>query len=148
MHNYELLKELGKLKKPVLLKRGYMATYREWLLAAEYILKEGNYNVILCERGIRGFDSTETRNVLDIQAIPFIKKHTKLPIIVDPSHASGNSYMIIPMSKASLIAGADGLIIEVHINPSESLCDSQQTINVEELKEIISFKERMNKYEN
>ena len=148
MYNYDLLKELGKTKKMIILKRGFMATYKEWLLSAEYILKEGNYNVVLCERGIRGFDSSETRNVLDIQAIPFIKYHSKLPIIIDPSHASGKSYIVKSMSKASLIAGADGLIIETHINPEQSLCDSEQTINVETLKEIIEFKERMENYEN
>lgn len=148
MYNYELLKELGKLNKPVLLKRGFMATYKEWLFAAEYILKEGNYNVILCERGIRGFDSSETRNVLDLQAIPFIKKYCNLPIIVDPSHSSGKDYIVKPMSKAALIAGADGLIIEVHTNPSSSLCDSEQTIDIDELKEIIKFKERIDIYEN
>lgn len=148
MYNYDLLKELGKTKKMIILKRGFMATYKEWLLSAEYILKEGNYNVVLCERGIRGFDSSETRNVLDIQAIPFIKHHSKLPIIIEPSHASGKSYIVKSMSKASLIAGADGLIIETHINPEQSLCDSEQTINVETLKEIIEFKERMEIYEN
>lgn len=148
MYNYDFLKELGKTKKMIILKRGFMATYKEWLLSAEYILKEGNYNVVLCERGIRGFDSSETRNVLDIQAIPFIKYHSKLPIIIDPSHASGKSYIVKSMSKASLIAGADGLIIETHINPEQSLCDSEQTINVETLKEIIEFKERMENYEN
>lgn len=148
MYNYDLLKELGKTKKMIILKRGFMATYKEWLLSAEYILKEGNYNVVLCERGIRGFDSSEIRNVLDIQAIPFIKHHSKLPIIIDPSHASGKSYIVKSMSKASLIAGADGLIIETHIYPEQSLCDSEQTINVETLKEIIEFKERMENYEN
>ena len=137
-----------KIKKPILLKRGLTATYNEWLLAAEYILKEGNYNVILCERGIRSFNSDETRNVLDIQAIPYIKKNSKLPIIIDPSHASGKDYMIESMSKASLIAGADGLIIEVHTNPSQSLCDSEQTINIDILKNILKFKERIDKYEN
>lgn len=148
MYNYELLKELGKTNKPILLKRGLTATYKEWLLAAEYILKEGNYNVILCERGIRSFNSDETRNVLDIQAIPYIKKNSKLPIIIDPSHASGKDYMIEPMSKAALIAGADGLIIETHINPSQSLCDSKQTISIETLKSILIFKERIVEYEN
>lgn len=148
MYNYDLLKELGKTNKPILLKRGFMATYKEWLLAAEYILKEGNYNVILCERGIRGFNASETRNVLDIQAIPYIKKNSKLPIIIDPSHASGKDYFVKPMSKASLIAGADGLIIEVHNNSSQSLCDSEQAINIETLKEIIEFKERLDNYEN
>ena len=140
MYNYELLKELGKIQKPILLKRGLTATYNEWLLAAEYILKEGNYNVILCERGIRGFNSDETRNILDIQAIPYIKQNSKLPIIVDPSHASGNAYMVEPMSKAALVAGADGLIIETHINPEESVCDSKQTIDIKTLENIIKFK--------
>ena len=139
MYNYELLKEVGKLNTPVILKRGFCASYKEWLLAAEYILKEGNKNVILCERGIRNNISSETRNVLDIQAIPYIKKHTNLPIIVDPSHASGKSYMVESMCKASLVAGADGLLIEVHINPEESLCDGEQTININELKNIVDF---------
>jgi 3-deoxy-7-phosphoheptulonate synthase len=139
MHNYELLKEVGKSNVPVILKRGFCASYEEWLLAAEYILKEGNSKVILCERGIRNNISSETRNTLDIQAIPYIKNHTSLPIIVDPSHASGKSYMVESMSKASLVAGANGLIIEVHTNPEESLCDSEQTININELKNIIEF---------
>lgn len=143
MYNYELLKEVGKTNKPVLLKRSFAATYKEWLLAAEYILKEGNYNVILCERGIRGFSSEETRNVLDIQAVPYIKKNSKLPIIVDPSHASGEAYIVESMSKASLVAGADGLIIEVHINPEESKCDSKQTIDIEKLKKILDFKNKI-----
>ena len=143
MYNYELLKELGKIKKPILLKRGLTATYNEWLLAAEYILKEGNYNVILCERGIRGFNSDETRNILDMQAIPYIKQNSKLPIIIDPSHASGNAYMVEPMSKAALIAGADGLIIETHINPKQSICDSQQTIDIKTLENIIKFKDKL-----
>lgn len=148
MYNYDLLREVGKTNKPVLLKRSFMATYKEWLLAAEYILKEGNNKVILCERGIRGFDSTETRNVLDIQAIPYIKNNSRLPIIVDPSHASGQRYIVESMSKASLIAGADGLIIEVHTKPDESLCDSKQTIDLNTLKEIIKFNERVEKYED
>ena len=143
MYNYELLKEIGKIDKPILLKRGLSATYKEWLMAAEYILKEGNNKVILCERGIRGFDSSETRNVLDIQAVPYIKHNSKLPIIVDPSHASGNRYMVEAMSKASLAAGCDGLIIEVHTDPDKSLCDSEQTIDIETLKRIVEFKNRI-----
>lgn len=142
MYNYELLKEVGRSDKPVLLKRSFASTYKEWLLAAEYILKEGNHNVILCERGIRGF-SSETRNVLDIQAIPYIKNNSKLPIIVDPSHASGESYMVESMSKAVLVAGCDGLIIEVHTNPEESKCDSNQTIDIETLKKILDFKNKI-----
>ena len=133
MYNYELLKELGKIRNPILLKRGLMATYKEWLLAAEYILKSGNDGVILCERGIRAFNSDETRNVLDLQAIPYIHTNSNLPIIVDPSHASGNSYMVEPMSRAAIVAGCDGLIIETHTNPEESLCDSKQTINIKPL---------------
>ena len=143
MYNYELLKEIGKIDKPILLKRGLSATYKEWLMAAEYILKEGNNKVILCERGIRGFDSSETRNVLDIQAVPYIKHNSKLPIIVDPSHASGNRYMVEAMSKASLASGCDGLIIEVHTEPDNSLCDSEQTIDIETLKRIVEFKDKM-----
>ena len=137
MYNYELLKELG-----------LSATYEEFLLASEYILKCGNHNVILCERGIRSINSNETRNVLDIQAIAYIKKHSNLPIIIDPSHASGKSYMVESMSKASLIAGADGLIIETHISPEKSLCDSEQTINIEQLKNILKFNERIDMYED
>ena len=148
MYNYELLKELGKLNKPVLLKRGFMATYKEWLFAAEYILKEGNYNVIMCERGIGGSDSSETRNVLDFQVIHFIKKHCNLPIIVDSSHSSEKDYIVKSMSKAALVAGADGLIIEVYTDPSSSLYDSEQTIDIDELKEILKFKERIDIYEN
>ena len=148
MYNYELLKKVGKLKKPILLKRGLSATYDEWLMSAEYILNEGNPNVILCERGIRGNISNHTRNILDIQAIPYIKKNTNLPIIIVPSHSSGQAYMVESMSKASLIAGADGLIIEVHITPEKSLCDSEQTIKIEDLKKIIEFNERLKKYEN
>lgn len=136
MFNYELLKEVGKLKTPVLLKRGMSATYNEWLSAVEYIKKEGNNNIILCERGIRGFDPT-TRNVLDIAAVPYIKKNTKYPIIVDPSHASGIRYMIKPLSLASIVAGADGLIIETHTSPNKSMSDAGQTIDIKTLKEII-----------
>lgn len=136
MYNYELLKAVGKLKTPVLLKRGLSATYKEWLSAAEYIKKEGNNNIILCERGIRGFDPT-TRNVLDIAAIPYIKCNTKYPIIVDPSHATGTRYMIKPLSIASVVAGADGLIIEAHTNPNKSLSDGAQTVGIKTIKEII-----------
>lgn len=135
MYNYELLKEVGKLNTPVLLKRGISATYNEWLLAAEYIKREGNNNVILCERGIRGFDPT-TRNVLDIAAVPYIKKNTNYPIIVDPSHATGTRYMIKPLSLASIVAGADGLIIETHTIPNKSMSDSGQTVDIKTIKEI------------
>ena len=135
MYNYELLKEVGKLKTPVILKRGLSATYNEWLLAAEYIKNEGNNNIILCERGIRGFDPT-TRNILDIAAVP---------IIVDPSHATGTRYMIRPLSIASIAAGADGIMVETHIRPEKSLSDAGQTINISTLKDIISD---INKYQN
>lgn len=148
MYNYDLLKEVGKLDKPILLKRGLSATYNEWLLSAEYILKGGNNNVILCERGIRTLSQEETRNVLDIQAIPYIKNNFNFPIIVDPSHASGKAYMVESMSKAALIAGADGLIIESHIKPEDSLCDAEQTINISTLKNIVDFNERMINNEN
>ena len=141
MYNYELLKEVGKTNTPVILKRAFSATYEEWFLAAEYILKEGNKNVILCERGIRNNISNETRNVLDIQAVPYVKHNTNFRIIVDPSHASGHAYMVPSMSKASIAAGADGLLIEVHTNPDESLCDKEQTIDLKELDEILKFKE-------
>jgi len=143
MYNYELLKEVGKLNTPVLLKRGISATYNEWLSAAEYIKIEGNNNIILCERGIRGFDPT-TRNVLDIAAIPYIKKNAKYPIIVDPSHASGIRYMIKPLSLASIVVGADGLIIEAHTNPNKSMSDSVQTVDIKTIKEIKESIEKLN----
>lgn len=146
MYNYELLKSVGKTNTPVLLKRGFSASYKEWFLAAEYIYKEGNKNVILCERGIKNNISDETRNILDIQAIPYVKNNTNFRIIVDPSHASGNSYMVESMSKASLVAGCDGLIIETHYNPEESLCDKEQTIDLDTLDKIISFNKKF-KYE-
>lgn len=136
MFNYEMLKALGKTDKIILLKRGMCATVEEWLNAAEYIMKYGNNNVILCERGIRSFDS-ETRNVLDIQAIPVIKKYTDLKIIVDPSHASGKRYMIKSMSLASIVAGCDGLLIESSINPDNTICDSKQTVDINTVKDII-----------
>ena len=148
MYNYDLLIEIGKLDKPVLLKRGLSATYEEWLLSAEYILKGGNNNVILCERGVRALSQKEARNVLDIQAIPYIKNNFNFPIIIDPSHASGKAYMVNSMSKAALVAGADGLIIESHIKPEDSLCDAKQTISIETLKSIIDFKEKMINIEN
>lgn len=137
MYNYELLKRLGKLNKPILLKRGLSATYEEWLMAAEYIIKEGNENVILCERGIRGFDPN-TRNILDIQSIPYIKNNSNLSIFVDPSHASGHEYMIESMSLASVAAGCDGLMIEVYDDNYECTCDKEQSISIDELREIIS----------
>ena len=143
MYNYELLKEVGKLNTPVILKRGLSATYNEWINAAEYIKREGNTNIILCERGIRGY-SNETRNVLDLQAIPYIHKNTNYKIIVDPSHASGHAYMVEDMSKASIAANCDGLLIETHIRPEESLCDSEETIDLEKLDKILNYIKKEN----
>ena len=127
MQNYSLLKEVGKVDKPVLLKRGMYSTLQEWLNCAEYILAEGNPDVILCERGIRTFE-TYTRNTLDLNAVPSIKEVSHLPIIVDPSHGTGRLSVIGPMSLAAMAAGADGVIIEVHYNPSEALCDREQAM--------------------
>lgn len=127
MQNYELLKELGRTRKPILLKRGLSATIEELLMSAEYIMSEGNKNVILCERGIRTFENY-TRNTLDLSAIPAIKKLSHLPVIVDPSHASGLWWMVEPLAKAAVAVGADGLIIEVHNDPENALCDGQQSI--------------------
>ena len=141
MYNYELLKYLRKYNNKIMLKRGLSATYNEWLSAAKYI--NNDKNIILCERGIRSFDNT-TRNVLDIQAVPYIKKNTKYKIFVDPSHAAGNRYMIEPMALASVAAGADGLMIEVHDKPNESLCDKEQAIDIEKLKNIIEKIKKIN----
>jgi len=139
MYNTELLKEVSKLKTPVILKRGLCATYKEWLYAASYIIKGGNNNVILCERGIRSAVTEGTRNVLDIQAVLYIKNNTNLPIIVDLSHSSGLSYMVVPLSKSSIVAGADGLLIESHIEPLNSLSDKEQTIDLLKLEQIVKF---------
>lgn len=136
MQNFELLKELGKCDKPILLKRGLANTIEEWLMSAEYIMSEGNGNIILCERGIRTFEPY-TRNTLDLSAIPLVKELTHLPIIVDPSHASGISRLVAPLSLASIGAGADGLIIEVHNNPPCALCDGAQSLRPEQFKEIV-----------
>lgn len=131
MQNFDLLKEVGKTNKPVLLKRGLSATYKEWLMSAEYIMSEGNENVILCERGIRTFE-TETRNALDIQAVPVIKKLSHLPIIVDPSHAGGMSYLVESGAKSGIVAGADGLMIEVHNDPENAWSDGEQCLTPDE----------------
>ncbi|MBP5679328.1 MAG: 3-deoxy-7-phosphoheptulonate synthase [Bacilli bacterium] len=136
MYNYELLKAVGKTKTPVILKRSFAASYHEWIEAAEYIKREGNKKIILCERGIKGF-SNETRNVLDLQAIPYIHKNTDYKIIVDPSHASGHAYMVEDMSKAAIAAGCDGLLIEVHKNPEKSLCDKEETIDLKTFDQIL-----------
>lgn len=136
MYNYTFLKELGKLKVPVLLKRGMSATLMEWIYAAEYILKEGNTNVVLCERGIRTFE-TSTRNTLDLNSVASIKQNYRLPILVDPSHGTGKRELVGTMSYAAIAAGADGLIIESHISPDNSISDARQTISVEEVNKII-----------
>ncbi len=127
MQNFDLLKEVGKMTRPILLKRGLSNSYEEWIMSAEYIMAEGNENVILCERGIRTFESY-TRNTLDISAIPAIRKMSHLPIIVDPSHAAGMSWMVEPLAMAAIAAGADGLIMEVHNDPAHALCDGQQSL--------------------
>jgi 3-deoxy-7-phosphoheptulonate synthase len=145
MQNFDLLRELGKIRKPVLLKRGMSATVEEFLAAAEYILAEGNPNVILCERGIRTFE-TATRNTLDLAIVPLVKELTHLPIMVDPSHATGKRSLVSPMAKASLVAGAHGVLIEVHPEPEKALSDGPQSLTVpgferlmEEIRGLSSF---------
>ncbi|MCP4604674.1 MAG: 3-deoxy-7-phosphoheptulonate synthase [Proteobacteria bacterium] len=137
MQNFSLLKEVGKCGQPVLLKRGMYSTLEEWLNCAEYILSEGNPNVILCERGIRTFEKY-TRNTLDLSAVPAVKELTHLPIIVDPTHSTGRLSLIEPMSRASVAAGADGLIIEVHNNPAEALCDADQALTPKMFEELMA----------
>ena len=139
MQNFELLKELGKTEKPILLKRGLSSTLEELLMSAEYIMSGGNEQVILCERGIRTFE-TATRNTLDLSCIPVLQSLSHLPVIVDPSHATGKADLVAPMSRAAIAAGADGLIIEVHNNPACALCDGQQSLTpaaFDELKKSI-----------
>ncbi len=130
MQNYTLLREAGRAKLPVLLKRGVSATLEELLLAAEYLLSEGNYSVVLCERGIRGFNS-HTRYTLDLSAIPVLKRMTHLPVVVDPSHGTGNWRYVAPMARAALAAGADGLLVEVHPDPANALSDGPQSLSLE-----------------
>lgn len=141
MANYALLKKVGKLtartRQPVLLKRGFSSTIEEWLLAAEYITQAGNPDVILCERGIRTFESA-TRYTLDLNAIPVVKKLSRLPIIIDPSHGTGHSDMVIPLSKAAVAVGADGVILEVHDRPKEALCDGKQSLDGEEFHNFMT----------
>ena len=136
MQNFNLLSAVGQVRKPVLLKRGMSATIQEWLLAAEYIMSGGNYNVILCERGIRTFD-TYLRNTLDISAIPVVQKLSHLPIIADPSHATGRRDKVMPLARASVAAGADGLLIEVHVEPEKALCDGPQSLYPEQFVELM-----------
>ena len=138
MQNFKLLKAIGKTNKPVMLKRGPAAGIREFLLAAEHILYNGNENVILCERGIKGFDSNYTRNVLDLAAVPVIKKYSHLPVIVDPSHATGKRYLIEPMSKAAIVAGADGLMVEIHNNPDKAYSDGAQSLTIPQFKNLMT----------
>ncbi|MDM8195762.1 3-deoxy-7-phosphoheptulonate synthase [Massilimicrobiota timonensis] len=137
MQNFDLLKEVGKrCTKPILLKRGLSATYEEWIMSAEYIMASGNPNVILCERGVRTYE-TYTRNTLDLQAIPVIKRLTHLPIIIDPSHAGGKWWLVEPMAKAAVAAGCDGLMIEVHNDPEHALCDGPQSLKPEKYTELL-----------
>lgn len=136
MYNYPLLKEVGKTNKPVLLKRGMSATISEWIYAAEYIMAEGNSNIILCERGIRTFESY-TRNTLDLNSVVVAKQKYRLPVIVDPSHGTGLRELVSSMSLAAIAAGADGLIIESHVSPDNSISDARQTISIEGLEQIV-----------
>lgn len=142
VQNFQLLREVGRSKKPVLFKRGPSTTIEEWLNAAEYMMSEGNYNIVLCERGIRTFE-TATRNTLDISAVPVIKQLSHLPIMVDPSHAAGKSQYVIPLSKAAIAAGADGLIVEVHPNPLCALSDAAQQLTPENFNGLCKDIEKM-----
>ena len=136
MQNFDLLKEVGRINKPVILKRGMSATISEWLMAAEYIAAGGNHNIIFCERGIRTFE-TYYRNVLDVTAIPVLKKETHLPVIVDPSHAGGKAWMVPALSQAAIAAGADGLLVEMHPSPCDAWCDADQALTPDELKNLM-----------
>jgi len=136
MHNYPLLKEVGQCRKPVMLKRGMNATIDEYLLAAEYILDGGNEQVILCERGIRSFE-TAYRNTMDLNAVPMLKKLTHLPVIVDPSHGTGRDWMVPALAKAAIAVGADGLLIEVHYDPKSALCDGPQSLSIRQFSQLM-----------
>jgi 3-deoxy-7-phosphoheptulonate synthase len=138
MQNFELLKELGRTQKPILLKRGLSATIKEWLMSAEYIMAGGNENIILCERGIRSYDSQYTRNVLDLAAVPVLRELTHLPVIVDPSHATGSAKLVRPMALAAAACGAHGLMIEVHNDPKKALCDGPQSLTLEQFAEVMT----------
>ncbi|MBL8507774.1 MAG: N-acetylneuraminate synthase family protein, partial [Chitinimonas sp.] len=137
MQNFDLLKEVGRVNKPVILKRGLSATISEWLMAAEYIAAGGNNNIILCERGIRTFE-TAYRNVLDVTAIPVLKKETHLPVLVDPSHAGGKAWMVPALARAAVAAGADGLLVEMHPNPCDAWCDADQALTPQELNDLVA----------
>jgi 3-deoxy-7-phosphoheptulonate synthase len=136
MQNFQLIRELGKVGKPVLLKRGMSATIEEWLMAGEYVLSGGNHNVVLCERGIRTFENY-TRNTLDISAVPVVKKLSHLPIFTDPSHGTGIRDKVIPMARASVAAGADGIIVEVHHDPEHALSDGAQSLFPNQFEQMI-----------
>ena len=142
MQNFPLLTEIGRSRCPVLLKRGLSATLDELLMAAEYVLKEGNRDVMLCERGIKTFESSY-RTTLDLQAVPVLKELSHLPVVVDPSHAAGRRSLVAPMSLAAAAAGADGIIVEVHPNPDEALCDGPQALLAEDFAEYVETVERV-----
>jgi 3-deoxy-7-phosphoheptulonate synthase len=137
MQNFTLLRRVGKSRLPVLLKRGLSATLDEWLLAAEYIMAEGNYQIVMCERGIRTF-AQHTRNTLDLSAVPAVRRISHLPVIVDPSHGTGKNYMVTPLARAGVAVGADGLIIEVHDQPDHALCDGAQALTLEQYEQLVS----------
>ncbi|MDD4172416.1 MAG: 3-deoxy-7-phosphoheptulonate synthase [Syntrophomonas sp.] len=142
MQNFRLLKAVGHTDKPILLKRGMSATIEEWLMAAEYVMSGGNGKIILCERGIRTFE-TSTRNTLDLSAVPMVKRLSHLPVIVDPSHATGDRGLVLPMSLAAIASGADGLILEMHPNPSQALSDGPQSLTPEGLEEVMNHLQRI-----
>jgi 3-deoxy-7-phosphoheptulonate synthase len=137
MSAFRLLQRVAAVGKPVLLKRGFQSTIREWLLSAEYLLAHGNNQVILCERGIRTFDAEHTRNTLDLAAVPVLHAETYLPVIVDPSHATGRADLILPMCRAAIAAGADGVLVEVHHRPQEALCDGKQSLTPEAFAQMM-----------
>lgn len=147
MQNFEMLAEIGKCRKPILLKRGLANTIEEWLMSAEYIMSGGNENVILCERGIHTFE-TATRNTFDVSAIPVLHNLTHLPVIADPSHASGKSSLIRPLAKSAVAAGADGLMIEVHPEPSKALCDGAQSLTPDAFDDVMTDVKKLCEFEN
>jgi 3-deoxy-7-phosphoheptulonate synthase len=146
MSAFRLLQRVAETGKPIMLKRGFQATIKEWLLSAEYILAHGNDQVILCERGIRTFDSEFTRNTLDLNAVPLLRQETHLPILVDPSHGTGRADLVPAMAKAALAVGADGLMIEVHHDPASALCDAKQTISAEVFGELMAELRGLGRY--
>lgn len=137
MQNFSLLRRAGRSHLPVLLKRGLAATLEEWLLAAEYIMAEGNYQIVLCERGVRTF-AQHTRNTLDFAAIPAVRRISHLPILIDPSHGTGKNYMVASMARAGVAAGADGLLIEAHDQPERALCDSTQALTLKQYEQLVN----------